>query len=236
MNAERALVDLFHEALDAEDVAGPFQRLQLELETSTGAVIRRRTRRAFMTRQRFALLAAALVMLLLAGVLVSARVYNNLNPTSQVPATKVSDLLSRPLKLPTIAAGQTCPDGPYSAGGLGNGPVFALFGTGSNSDWGSYGFVRLVADPGLNTAVIVRGKDLVLGSPVTFLGQYGIGPVRGSDTVDGQTFQQYDAIELDASHPPVGRMWSVYEGLPRGNSGCVGTQVDGPGFTELFYP
>ena len=236
MTTERALVDLFHYALDAEDVAGPFQRLQLELDRSTGAASRRRARRTFMTPNRIAVLAAALIAILTAGILVGTRLYNDSRNHSAVPATSVADLLARPLKLPSIEAGQKCPDGPYSQGGLGNGPVHALSGTESDSSWGSYAFVPFRTDPGLQGPIIVRGKDLVTGSPVIFLGQYGIGPVKGSDTVDGQAFKQYEAVELDPGHKPASHMWSIYEGLPHGNSGCVGTQVDGPGFTEVFYP
>lgn len=235
MTTERALVDLLHEALDAEDVAGPFQRLQLEIEKSTGAARERRTRRTFMTRQRIALIAAALVVIVAAGVLAGTRLYNDYRSHSSAPATTVSDLLARPLKLPHLAGGQKCPDGPYSAGGYGNGPVYGLDGTQSDSSWGSYWYVGLTTDRGLKGPVIFRGEDLVQGTPLTFLGQYGVGPVVGTDTVDGQTLNQYQVLAIDPANGPVGGMWRFYQGFPHGWSGCVGFQADGPSFTELFY-
>lgn len=235
MTGERALIDLFHDALDAEDLAGPFQRLQLELDRSTGAARRRHARRNFMTPNRIAVLAAALIAILTAGILVGTRLYNDARSHSSVPATSVSDLLARPLKLPHLLAGQKCPDGPYSAGGYGNGPVYGIGGTESDSSWGNYWFVSLKADAGIGGPVIFRGQDLILGYPLTFLGQYGVGPVVGTDTVDGQTLPQYETLELDTGHAPAGRAWNFYQGFRHGWSGCVGFQVDGSTFTEIFY-
>ena len=235
MTTERALIDLLHEALDAEDVAGPFQRLQLQIEKSTGASPGRRIRRNFMTPNRIAVLAVTLIAILLAGLLVGTRLYSDYRSHSSIPATTVSDLLARPLKLSHVAAGQQCPDGPYSAGGFGKGPVYGLDGTQSDSSWGSYWFVGLKADKGIEGPVIFRGQDIVRGYPLTFLGQYGVGPIVGTDTVDGQTLQQYQALQLDTVHPPAGRTWNFYQGFPHGWSGCVEFQVDGPTFTEVFY-
>ena len=245
MTTERALVDLFHQALDAEDVAGPFQRLQLELEKSNGAVIRRRTRRTFMTRQRLTLLAAALAILMIASVLVGTRVYNNLHPTSQVPAgSAVSILLARPLQLKHFTTTDRCLDGPYTDGNYGTGPVFGVGGNVQTTPWGAYWNVGLDVPTDLSGPIVLRGQDVVKGWPMVIVGQYGTGSVYGHDVINGQSVAQYTAALIDTAKPPTARdsfnggsyeQWRWLQGFKLGWSGCVGFQVDGPNFTEIFY-
>lgn len=245
MNAERALVDLFHEALDAEDVAGPFQRLQLELEKPTGAAPRRRPRRIFMTRQRLTLLAAALVIVVIAGVLVSTRIYNDMRRTSYAPATsEVSTLLSRPFRLQHFASTDQCTDGPYTGGNYGTGPVFGVGGGIQTTKWGVYWDVGLDVPANLAGPIVLRGQDVVKGWPMVIVGQYGTGPVYAHDEINGQSVAQYTAALIDTTNPPAARdefnggtyeQWRWLQGFKLGWSGCVGFQVDGPNFTETFY-
>ena len=245
---ERALVDLFHEALDAEDVAGPFQRLQLELEKSTGAVIRRRTRRTLMTRQRLALLAAALVIVLLAGVIIGTRL---VKPVAGVPAghsstyqQEVSQLLARPLALPHLTASDSCPDGPYTGSLIGGGPVFGNGNGPTATSWGNY--YNVFYDTPLSKGpIVVRGQDLKVGSPVVFLGQYAVGNPYGRDDLSGSSQTLFTAIAFDTDHSTARKLtlqnppgtfleWDLIQGIKRGGSGCIGFQIDGLTFTETM--
>lgn len=251
MTDERALVDLLHAALDREDVAAPFQRLQLQLETTTGAVSRRRTRRIFMTRQRIALLAAALVMLVLVSVLVGTRLYGHLAANYQAPAhgssyqADVDQLLARPLTLLHLASSANCPDGPYTYGLLGAGPLFGVGGTSTDSSWGTYWSIGLAVPLAIQGPLVIRGQDLVKGWPLVFLStQDHAGPVYSSDVFEGKAVTQYTALALDPSHSPSTRinvngtrlvLWNWFHGFPHGWSGCAGFQIDAPGFTEKFY-
>ena len=246
MTTDRALVDLLHEALDGEDVAGPFQRLQLEIEKSTGASIRRRTRRAFMTRQRLALLAAALVVVVAAGVLMGTRIYNSTRPTTGVPAgnSEVSTLLARPLHLQHFASTEQCLDGPFTSGNYGTGPVFGVSGSSQDTNWGTYWNVGLDVPMDLSGPIVLRGQDVVKGWPMVIVGQYGAGPVYGRDVIGGQTVTQYTAGAIDTMRPPPDRdgfngtmyiQWRWLQGFKHGWSGCVGFQVDGTNFAETFY-
>ena len=254
MTNERALVDLFHDALDAEDVSGPFQRLQLELDRSTGAPPRR-TRRTFMTRQRIALLAAALVIVVIAGVLVSTRI-SSLHRTSEVPAghvgidqAAVAQLLAKPLHFQVLKPGDSCPDSSNPDNGYyGTGPAYGIAnGLRSTSSWGSYWSVSIVTPLGTPGPVVVRSRDLTHGSPVLDIGPLGAGPVFGTDVYQGNTVNQFEAVAFDTdgatksnftlggNHPYV--VWTYLQGFKKNwGGGCVGAQIDGPGgFSEIFY-
>lgn len=251
MTNERALVEMFHSALDREDVSGPFQRLRLELE-KPGAARLRTGRRIFMTRNRMVLLAAALVLIVISGVFVGTRLVNR--TTSQIPAghagidqAEVMQLLSRPVTLPHLAASDSCQDGPYTAGFFGAGPVFGG-GNGPNAtSWGSYWDVVYYTKPGQKGPVVVRAFDLKLGWPVVFLGPYGVGPAYGTDDYKGSTRTEYIAVAFDTDHvsptqsqrlnnpPGTFVQWRLSQGIKHGGSGCFGYQIDGPDFTETFY-
>ena len=253
MSGERALVDLFHEALDAEDVARPFQRLQFELENPNGTARGRRARRTFMTRNRLVLLAAALVLIIGLTVFVSARVYGTLH-VSSVPAgtastTTVDQLLARPIQFGHVAAGQTCPTaGPNPYAGLqGTGPVYLADGStpDTNTDWGHYGSSIVLTPPGMVGPVLIRGTDLSSGRPLVQVGPYAAGPVSGADTVNGAAVERHGYIVvLNTGHPPTTTytflnkpylQWPNEYGWAHTTTGfCVGIQIDGPSFTELI--
>ena len=250
MTEELALVELFHSALDRQDVAGPFQRLRIELE-KPGAARVRRGRRIVMTRNRLALLAAALVLILISGVLVGTHLLNR--TTSEVPAghpgidqAEVMQLLARPLQFPALKPTDPCPDSTDSYGFMGPGPVYGqAVGIVGRSAWGAYYNVYVLTPPGMPGPVIVRSRDLTHGSPVLDIGPLGAGPVYGTDNYLGKIENQYQAVALDTTHAtkgtdPVGNTdyvhWSWLQGFQHNwGGGCVGAQVDGPGFTELFY-
>ena len=258
MTTERALVDLFHEALDAEDVAGPFQRLQLELEKPTGAARARRARRTLMTRNRLALLAAAVVMVIAAGVLVGTRLSSN-HRTTQIPAhtasvhtidqAAVAQLLAKPLHFQTLNPGDQCPDSSNPDNGyFGAGPAYGIAnGVSGTSAWGTYWSVSIVTPLGTPGPVVVRARDLTHGSPVLDIGQYGAGPIYASDVYQGKTVNQFQAVAFDTdgatksnfilagNHPYV--LWTYLQGFKKNwGGGCVGAEIDGPGgFSEIFY-
>ena len=252
MTPERALIDLFHEALDAEDVAGPFQRLQLELEKPTGAVDRRRARRTFMTRNRLALLAAALVLIVGISIFVSARAYSALHVGQSVPAggtakSAVDQLLARPIQFSHIAAGQTCPaSGPKTDVLTGLGPVFIGLGLTRDTDtkWGHYGSSTLLTPPSMAGPVLIRATDLSTGRPLAQIGPYAAGPVYGTDTVNGTAVERHGYVVLDTNHPTTTTydfqstpyvQWPNEYGWAHTTTGfCVGIQIDGPSFTELI--
>jgi len=247
MTDERAVYELFHETLDSIDITGQFQRLQLELEKPGAS--RRRGRRIFMTRNRMVLIAAALVLLLVVGVVLTARVTSGLRVGQPVPGGinqgAVAQLLSRPLALPHVNATDQCQDGPYTGPFYGAGPVIGN-GDGPNpTAWGSYWDVFFYVPIDQKGPIVARAEDLKTGAPVVFLGQYGVGAPYGSDVYNGKTQVQYTAIAFDTAHPPTRSQlnnppgafgkWTAIDGTRHGWTGCFGYQVDGPGFSEQFF-
>lgn len=254
MTAERALVDLLHEALDAEDVAGPFQRLQLELEKTTGASDRRRTRRIFMTRQRLALLAAAVVVLVITSVLVGTRMINS-GHTSEVPAggnqpginqAAVLQLLAKPLHFQALKPTDPCPASTDQYGYFGEGPAYGIVnGVAGKSSWGTYWSVTIATPLGTGGPVVARAKDLTHGSLVLDIGPLGAGSVYATDIYQGKTVNQFQAVAFDTDHMTTVNFhvdgspfirWDYLQGFKSGwGGGCVGVQIDAPGFSEVFY-
>lgn len=248
MTDERALSQLFHAALDREDVAGPYQRLRFEIE-KPGAARRRGRRTIFMTRNRLVLLAAALVLVLGITVVISTHLF--FNPASSTinagpDRTAVAQLLARPLNLPHLAAGDICQDGPYTNDLYGTGPVYGNGQGPTNDDWGSYWDVFFYIPVGQKGPVVARARDLKNGSPVVFLGKYGVGTPYGTDTYRGQKQTQYTAVAFDTEHPPQGvynlnspvgsfTRWNLTDGIQKGWTKCFGFQVDGPDFSETFF-
>jgi hypothetical protein len=248
---ERALTELFHDVLDRQEVSGPFQRLQIELE-KPGAARSRRGRRIFMTRNRLVLLAAAMVMILIAGLLVGARLYHDYQNSAQVPAghagqATVAQLLARPLQFKQLGAGERCPqNGPFIGSLSGAGPLYLGGGSDyTDTNWGHYNTSDfIITPPGLVGPVVVRAVNLRNSQPLVFLGPYGTGPLYGTDTVGGKSVNQFAAMAFDTDHPPTTMydfptpylQWPVEDGWPHTQTGfCVGIQIDGPNFTEVIH-
>jgi hypothetical protein len=98
----------------------------------------------------------------------------------------------------------------------------------------------------------VRAQTLDTRKPIIFVGPYAAGPVVGTDRPRGILVQQRPELALDTSHPsPIRNQgfyeWSFTTGLagyqqytkPIGPDTapepvCVGFQVDGLDFTEIF--
>ena len=74
---------------------------------------------------------------------------------------------------------------------------------------------------------------------VVFVGVYTAGAVVGTDTQSGKKITQRAEILLDAAKPHSRGSngygeFPVRQGLSYGWVGCVGFQIDGPGFTETI--
>jgi hypothetical protein len=156
---------------------------------------------------------------------------------------ELAQLEARPLKLPTLLPGGVCQaDGVDPSTGLyGADPVYAVGGPHSSSSFGDYFDVSAITKPGLVGPVLLRGRDLkVADHPIVFLGPNSAGPVYGTDPAMGT---QYTELALDTAHPPntvypvAGTnyyQWFWRQGIAKGWSYCVGFQIDGPTFSEVF--
>jgi hypothetical protein len=195
---------------------------------------------------------AALVVLLIAGLILSGRLWRDRNsPQPTISQAELKTLESRRLLYPALAPGAQCPLTPIALHdpglSVGDGPVY-LVSTDVPvlTDWGgwaAYKFVYTAKTPGL---VLMRAKDLQSNQPVAFV-QYPLGPsgitatgrVVGTDRLLNRTVSTHsEAVFQDPGHttpmndqgnvPPLYVMF----GLPKGASGCIGLQIDGPDFTE----
>jgi hypothetical protein len=203
-----------------------------------------------MTRNRLVLIAAALVLLLVVGVVLTARLTSGLNHVGQpipggINQGAVAQLLSRPLALPVLKATDQCPDGPYTGTLYGSGPVIGN-GSGPNATvWGSYWDVFFYVPIGQKGPIVIRSEDLRTGVPVVFLGAYGVDAPYGTDVYNGKTEVQYTAIAFDTANPPTRSQlnnppgafgkWTLTDGIKHGWTGCFGYQIDGPDFSEQFF-
>ena len=207
-----------------------------------------------MTRQRLALLAAAVVVLVITSVLVGTRIINA-GHTSAVPAggphaginqAAVLQLLAKPLHFETLQPADACPNSTDQFGYFGQGPAYGIVnGVAGNSSWGTYWSVTIATPLGTPGPVVARAKDLTHGSPVLDIGPLGAGAVYATDVYQGKTVNQFQAVAFDTDHvtnvnfhvggSPYIR-WDYLQGFKTGwGGGCVGVQIDAPGFSEVFY-
>jgi hypothetical protein len=200
---------------------------------------------------------ALLVVLLIATLVVSVRVWRdrslfNSSPAPSVSQVEFAQLEARPLILPAVPAGGACPITPNSAVDLGpynlfthfgGGPVYGVASAGAGltttTNLGAYYDFAYVAEPPVTGTLLIRIHDIRSDKAGVFVGPYGAGRVVGTDTIGGKAVQQHADLVLDASHPPAllpnrAGMWNVKQGWTRGFSGCFGIQIDGAGFTEVI--
>jgi hypothetical protein len=194
-----------------------------------------------LTRRLIAIQVSALTLISCSGQTASPS-----TPSPTLDQAKVAQLEAKPLNLPVVAPGGTCPNtslsnidygaGPTAA--YGNGPVYGIGGPATHTTWGDYFDVTYVADPQFNGVVLVRIRDLKNAGLGVFVGPYAAGGVVGTDTIAGKPVQQHAELVLDASHPALRSstnkwgIWHIRQGLATGSS-CFGIQVDGAGFTEV---
>ena len=207
-----------------------------------------------MTRNRIALLAAALVVIVAAGILVGTRINSNQSHNTSAPASTpspridqamVNQLLAKPLNFQKLTPSDPCPDSSNPDNGyFGSGPAYGIpTGIAGTSAWGTY--LSIVTPLGMRGPVVARPKDLTNGSPVLEIGPYGAGPVYATDVYQGKTVNQFQAVAFNTDAATKSNftlstgkyvMWSYLQAFKKGwGGGCVGVQIDSPSFSEIFY-
>jgi hypothetical protein len=209
-------------------------------------------------------LAAALVILIFAGLVLGGRLWRDWNGSPagpiQISHAQLKALEARPLILPLLDTGVTCPVGPLlqtprESGlgpltyGDGRGPLYAE-GTGDRfaTSWGTYILTGYVVEPPFRGLMLIRARDLQTNQVVAFahnplLNDYypamPTGDMVGSDIVLERPVQLYTelAVQTENMYRAPGNWWPLavtLQAFPKGSSGCIGFQVDGPSFTERF--
>jgi hypothetical protein len=194
-----------------------------------------------------ALVAVFVLVALVVGVLVGGRLmqdwnaFRNAAPAAGGSQSALAELEAKPLNLPTLKAGDTCPASPGNTVGFdsGTGPVYLMGGPATQTPWGYYVDVTWVTAPDLSGPVLVRGRDLMSNRILVFVGADSAGPVVGTDTRAGSNGAQRAELLLDAGHPHARSSggygyFPVRQGFSIGFVGCFGLQIDGPNFTETI--
>lgn len=248
-----------HDAID--DISTPAPTLETKVkvfvraDNHTRAQMRARARSPWTHHWRgtLALVAAALVVIVISGLVLGGRYWRNQNlPPQTVGVNELKSLESRALNYPTFAASEPCPKtaphlDPQIGMVVGEDPVY--LGNSEiieTNDWGSWVSVAFVGshNPGL---VLVRAKDLKAGAQVVFA-KYpleptpmtAVGRVLGTARVANHNVQlRSEAAIPDQSSWPDFRTRGHLElivllGLQKGSSGCIGFQIDTPGSTRNF--
>lgn len=231
-------------------------------ERKTLRLRRRPSRWMYRLQGAGALFAAAMVVLLVAGLVVGGRLLRPSNPPAPaINQAALEKLERRPLlQLPAMPADGVCPVGPLGTdyiGGpaIGNGKMRSVMGgtpTVYAGDWGMWDATWFLADPLARGLFLVRGRDIVTGKAVYFAGNLSgvpdanigravlAGHVDGEDKVNGQTVPLRPELVANASAPGdfansvKAPMWGAYVGYQKGGSGCIVFQIDYGGTTETF--
>ncbi|HEV2415363.1 MAG TPA: hypothetical protein VGX27_11180 [Candidatus Dormibacteraeota bacterium] len=206
----------------------------------------RKERMAFRLRVSQALVAAVLIAAVgVAAVMTWNSLHNNVSPAGGVTVSyPLAQLEARPIQIQYPKTSADCNSGPYSsAGDLGSGPVYGVAGATDNSNWGTYYNNIAYADTAIDGPILVRDRDLFKPVKSVFVGRNAAGPVVGTDVVNGKTVAQHTELVLYESQAspasvegvPHKYVWHMSAGVPNGWSGSTGWQIDGVGFTEIFY-
>jgi hypothetical protein len=199
------------------------------------------------------LVAAALVVLLIGGLILSGRIWRDaLTQPPRISLAQLKSLESRPLQLPVVLPGATCPTSlltDVSAHGseafvFGVGPVYVtpLQSSAATTNWGTWAVLSLVVDTTRTSGpILIRGKDLPSNAMVVFArtplnanDQPGDGIPTGRVMVlAGEKEQAYPELVIDTSRVYGGTRkgdWPIYKGYmgyPKAAAGCLGFQIDG---------
>jgi hypothetical protein len=246
MSLRAELREALDEVVPARATPGMRERV---LQTSLAD--KRRRRREPMTyrlRIPLALVAAVLVVAVAAAALMTwnALHSSNVSPARTAPADPlVAQLEARPLQIQFPKTKADCTSGPFnnSEGSLGTGPVYGVGGGVDYSNWGSYYNNFAYANTSIAGPILIRDRDLFKDVTNVFVGPFAAGPVVGMDVVNGKKVVQHTELVLYASQAaPVSLIgiqhkyvWHFSAGVPNGWSGSTGWQIDGLGFTEVFY-
>ena len=202
------------------------------------------------------LVAAALVVVLMGGLILSGRIWRDLHtPPQTINQAELHNLESRPVQqLPVVLPGAMCPTSPLtdtSAHGearvFGVGPVYAtpFQSRAATTNWGTWTVLSLMVDTTkASRLILIRGMDLGTNAMVVFtrapfhaIDQAGdaipTGRVMGNQDVGGAREQLYSeqVIVTSRAYPGTkGGDWPIfkgYMGYPKGAMGCIGFQIDG---------
>lgn len=196
-----------------------------------------------------AMVAAALVLVLIVGVVAGGRFLRDWanGESSQAYSVNQSELRSlesRPFVLPELQPGAACPYTDVSDGlpVRGNGPVYLInastVGRTNRGDWFEPTFYYQGQRPGI---VLVRARDLVTDQRFVFAqssrqsGAIATGPALGTDQLNGYKIQLHPEAALPDpwQQQPVTQELKVMFAVPRATL-CWGFQFDGPGFSETY--
>lgn len=245
-----------HDAID--DIATPSPALAgrvkafVVADDETRRRLRARPRSPWATRFRgtLVLVAAALVLTIVAGLFIAGRLWRNENlPSQTISQPELKSLESRALSFPIVAPGAPCPVTPVTLNDMwglviGSGPVFLvdreIDESGEWGYWVGLGFTSAGRTPGV---VLIRARDLRADVQVAFANYplaptqvKAVGRVLGDARVVNHKVQlrteaAFNDPALPAPHNP--ELFVLF-GVQQGSSGCIGFQVDGPGFSENF--
>jgi hypothetical protein len=238
-----------HHAID--DVAPPSPTLdrRVKVYVLTAADDRRslRSRRTLSFRGTLGFVAVAVALALVAGLFIGGRFWRIQNaPPSTISQPELKSLESQKLHYPTVAPGGACPVTPRTLSGLGmtigTGPVY-LVETDINERgaWGYWVSLEFAYDQQKPGLVLVRARDLESDTQVAFAG-YPLAPSKMTavGSVLGTAHVANHVVRLRSEAVFSDRWWplshsaelDVLLGMQRGSSGCIGIQIDGPGFTQ----
>lgn len=151
-------------------------------------------------------------------------------PTKSPPRTSAS--LLRPLHIPPIGKGGTCPASrvsftSYAGPKIGSGPVYAAQASplavtkSAGSTWYG-GRVTWVAAPGYRGPILIRGRQIAGAGAVGF----------GEGHVPQDELRLLTATKKSRGEPAGAREWPSFTRVPV--SGCYAYQVDGNNFSEVI--
>ena len=199
-------------------------------------------------RMRFPLALVAAVLLVAVGasaVLTWNALHMRVAPIGSVGPTLLQQLEARPIQIQFPRTSADCTSGPYNnvEGSLGTGPIFGVGGSIDYSKWGSYYNNYAYANDAIEGPILIRTRDLFKNVTNVFVGPFVAGPVVGMDVVNGKKVAQHTELVLYTSQAARASLvgiqhtyvWHFSIGVPNGWSGSTGWQMDGLGFTEVFY-
>jgi hypothetical protein len=220
---------------------------------------RRKEKIMFRVRAPLSLVAVLLLIALVALALVGSRLIQDWNALhrsspagsnqSQLAQPQLAQLEARSLNLPVFHSVSECTGGPRNQdnSAFGAGPLYAYGGSATTrtSRWEYYTIV-LYADEPISGPILLRVRDVVGSRSFVFVGKLAMGPSVGSDTLHGVSVDQKTEAVLSEANtsavvddPPAkshAYVWQITLGVPQSGSLVgIGWQIDGLGFTEVFF-
>lgn len=202
----------------------------------------RKERMVFRLRVSLALVAAVLIAAVGVAAVVEWNVHNNVSPVGVGPnLTALQQLEARSLKIGSYQSRSQCKNGPSDgSGNLGSGPLYGYGNLWTTTDWGSYFDNYVFTDTSISGPILIRARDVFMNRPVLFVNDFASGAVAGRDVLFGvQVDQRAEAVVYENTTSFVGSShkyyWHLNAGVPKNWSGSTGWQIDGAGFSEIFY-